>query len=58
VRDNGAFIAPEQYKKWNIRYTLELHGPGDMIVTYPEAYHQVLNLTDTLAEAINFAPKG
>jgi len=58
VRDNGVFIAPEQYKKWNIRYTLELQGSGDMIITYPEAYHQVLNLTDTLAEAINYAPKG
>jgi len=58
ARDNQIFIAPEQYQKWNIRYTLELQGPGDMIITYPEAYHQVLNVTDTLAEAINFAPDG
>lgn len=58
VRDNEVFIAPEQFKKWKIRYKLEMQGPGDMIITYPETYHQVLNLTDTLAEAINFAPTG
>lgn len=58
VRDHEVFIAPEQDREWNIRYTLEMQGPGDVIITYPETYHQVLDLTDTLAEAINFAPSG
>jgi len=58
IRDHALFIAPELFRRWNIEYKIQLQGPGDMIVTYPGAYHQVLNITDTLAEAINFAPVG
>lgn len=57
VRDLCVFLAPQQLREWEVSFEVFLQGPGDLIVTYPKAYHQVLNLTDSVAEAINFAPE-
>lgn len=56
VRDLCVLVAPQQLREWEVLFEVFLQGPGDLVVTYPKAYHQVLNLTDSLAEAINFAP--
>lgn len=57
VRDLCILVAPWQLREWGIPFRVFIQGPGDLVVTYPKAYHQVLNLTDSLAEAVNFAPE-
>jgi hypothetical protein len=54
VRHMGVVISPRMLKQWGIRYHIQLCQPGELIFTMPNAYHQIVNLGDNVAEAVNF----
>ncbi|KAF1951128.1 transcription factor jumonji, partial [Byssothecium circinans] len=55
VRHLSILLSPRQLEAWNIRYGIKICREGEIIVTLPGTYHQVVNLRDNVAEALNFA---
>ncbi|SCO24404.1 unnamed protein product [Fusarium fujikuroi] len=58
VRHLNIFFDPEELEKAGIGYDIITHGPGELVVTQEYQYHQVFNVTPTLAIATNFLPSG
>ncbi|KIW54625.1 hypothetical protein PV05_06974 [Exophiala xenobiotica] len=56
VRHNSLLVSPETLQKHGIEFDIHVAGPGQMVVTRPEQYHAVVNITRNMAIAINFAP--
>ncbi|GME50495.1 putative transcription factor jumonji aspartyl beta-hydroxylase protein [Neofusicoccum parvum] len=55
VRHLDALLSPRLLEKWGIEYDIVTCRAGEMVVTLPGAYHQVLNAGPNYAQAINFA---
>ncbi|KAF4310496.1 putative transcription factor jumonji aspartyl beta-hydroxylase protein [Botryosphaeria dothidea] len=55
VRHQDIIIHPNLLEKWNIPYDIVRCKAGEVLVTVPGAYHEVLNSGANVAEAINFA---
>lgn len=55
VRHLNLIISPDLLDRWGINYHAVACAAGEIIVTLPETYHQVLNVGPNYAEAINFA---
>jgi hypothetical protein len=53
IRHHNAIVSPALLEKWRITYYLDYCLPGEMIVTRPNTYHQVLNMGPNVAESIN-----
>jgi hypothetical protein len=53
IRHLDRIISPSQLEKWGIPYFLDYCMPGQLIVTMPQAVHQIVNNGPNLAEAIN-----
>ena len=58
VRHQNLLISPETLKREGIAFDLICVGPGQMVVTEPEQYHAVINISDCFAISINFLPPG
>ncbi|KLP00069.1 uncharacterized protein Y057_8623 [Fusarium fujikuroi] len=58
VRHLNIFFNPEELQKAGIGYDIITQGPGELVVTQEYQYHQVFNITPTLAIATNFLPPG
>lgn len=55
VRHQNVLLAPELLQKWKIPYHVATCKAGEMIITLPGTYHQVVNAGPNYAQAINFA---
>jgi hypothetical protein len=53
VRHANMFFAPEYLKARRIPHEVVVQMPGDIVVTTPGAYHQVLNQGPNVAVAVN-----
>ncbi|TDZ61735.1 Lysine-specific demethylase 4 [Colletotrichum trifolii] len=53
VRHLDRNIPPGTLTNWGVEYTIVYCYPGQLIVTMPNTYHQVVNLGPNLAEAVN-----
>jgi len=53
VRQCSRFVAPLQLRQWDVRFKTILQSPGDLVFIGQGVYHQVFNVSATLAEAIN-----
>jgi JmjC domain, hydroxylase/SET domain len=51
-------ISPDTLKMNDIKFKIDLQGPGELKITRPRSYHMVVNVTDSFATAINFLPPG
>jgi hypothetical protein len=58
VRHVDLVISPSRLQKENIAFDLFCAGRGDMIITRPGVYHQVLNYTPCIALSVNFILPG
>ena len=58
VRHHTLLISPETLEKNGIEFDIVIAGPGKLVVTKPEQYHMVLDITPCKALAINLAPPG
>lgn len=58
VRHLSTLLSPELLDSWEIPYRIISCEAGEMIVTFSETYHQVVNDGPNLAMAINFAEPG
>ncbi|KLU92418.1 hypothetical protein MAPG_11364 [Magnaporthiopsis poae ATCC 64411] len=58
VRHHNLLLSPKQLREEGIDFELVVAGPGDMVVTAPRQYHQVINMTSSLAVAINIQLPG
>jgi len=54
VRYKMNFIPGETLEKLGIRYAKFIQKPGQIVVTLPQCWHQVLNLGLCLNSAVNF----
>ncbi|EJT68169.1 hypothetical protein GGTG_14254 [Gaeumannomyces tritici R3-111a-1] len=54
VRHHSLFISPKELRRAGINFDLVVAGPGDAVVTARGQYHEVVNMTSSLAVAINF----
>ncbi|PKK47189.1 hypothetical protein CI102_9061, partial [Trichoderma harzianum] len=54
LRRLNLILPPSMLKAANIEFNLICAGPGDMVVTSPNQYHYVINMTTSLAAAVNF----
>lgn len=57
VRHAHVLFAPSTLRKVGIAYRMRVQEADDLIVTAPGAYHQVINMGPSFAEAINHEPK-
>ncbi|KAJ8667934.1 hypothetical protein QAD02_009597 [Eretmocerus hayati] len=55
LHHKNLFISFDLLKKHGIQYSTLLQYPGDCVYIAPGVFHQVINLTLNLVEAINFA---
>jgi len=55
IRYKMNFIPDETLEKLGIRYAKFVQRPGQVIVTLPQCWHQVLNLGLCLNVAVNYA---
>ncbi|WQF90428.1 Putative JmjC domain-containing protein [Colletotrichum destructivum] len=58
VRHQNTLFTTETLGRWKVRFNIVFCGPGELIVTMPGTYHQVVNLGPNLAEAVNVAWPG
>ncbi|TPX14842.1 uncharacterized protein E0L32_004951 [Thyridium curvatum] len=58
VRHASLMVSPARLEAEGIKFDIEVCGPGEMIVTRPRCYHQVVNFSTCLAIAINFTLPG
>ncbi|PTB57007.1 hypothetical protein M431DRAFT_506746 [Trichoderma harzianum CBS 226.95] len=58
LRRLNLILPPSMLKAANIEFNLICAGPGDMVVTSPNQYHYVINMTTSLAAAVNFLLPG
>ncbi|KAK2036433.1 JmjC-domain-containing protein [Colletotrichum somersetense] len=58
VRHQNTLFTTETLEDWNVHFNVVFCKPGELIVTMPGAYHQVINMGPNLAEAINVAWQG
>lgn len=56
VRHLDNLLSPELLDQWEIPYRIVPCRAGDMIATFAETYHQVVNVCPNISMAINFAP--
>lgn len=56
VRHLDSLLSPELLDQWEIPYRIVPCGAGEMIATFAETYHQVVNVGPNISMAINFAP--
>lgn len=54
LRHFGLVLPPSMLEAANIKFNLTCAGPGDMVIIPPAQYHYVINMTTSLAIAINF----
>lgn len=54
LRHLNLILPPSDLQKAQIRFRIICAGPGDMILTSPNQYHYVINITTSLAISINF----
>lgn len=55
IRHQSLLLSPRLLDQWRIPYHLVCCRAGEMVVTLPGTYHQVINVGSNYAEAINFA---
>lgn len=55
VRHMDALLSPILLDSWDIPYHIVVCKAGQMVVTLPGTYHQVINAGPNYAQAINFA---
>lgn len=55
VRHLNALLSPRLLEEWGIEFDIVTCRAGEMVVTLPGAYHQVLNSGPNYAQAVNFA---
>ncbi|EKG09583.1 Transcription factor jumonji/aspartyl beta-hydroxylase [Macrophomina phaseolina MS6] len=55
IRHLSDLLSPELLDSWEIPYRIVPCNAGEMIITFSETYHQVVNAGPNLAMAINFA---
>lgn len=55
LRHLGLLVSPDLLERWGIIYHLVACEAGELIVTLPGTYHQVLNAGPNYAESVNFA---
>ncbi|KAK2771391.1 set-domain histone methyltransferase-8 [Colletotrichum kahawae] len=53
VRHSNALFSTEALREWGIKFTETTCQEGEMVVTLPGTYHQVVNEGENLAEAVN-----
>ncbi|GME36518.1 Aspartyl beta-hydroxylase [Neofusicoccum parvum] len=58
VRHQSSLLSPKLLDSWGIPYRIVVCEAGQMMVTLPGAYHEVVNAGPNMAMAINFAPSG
>ncbi|KAF9641777.1 putative transcription factor jumonji aspartyl beta-hydroxylase protein [Lasiodiplodia theobromae] len=58
VRHMDALLSPLLLDSWGIPYDIVVCKAGQMVVTLPGTYHQVINAGPNYAQAINFAMPG
>lgn len=56
LRHLNLLIHPGWLRDQGISFDMFVAGPGQVVVTAPLQYHQVINLTDCFAISINFLP--
>jgi len=54
VRHRARFVSPAQLDHWRIKYRTVAQMPGEIVVTLPGCYHEVLNDGANMAVAVNF----
>jgi hypothetical protein len=55
IRHLNVYIPTAMLDILHIRYRIIHQRPGQAVITFPQAYHQGLNATANVAEAMNFA---
>lgn len=55
VRHLAPIISPQKLAEWEIDFSIVIQRPGELIITFPFAYHFGFNLGPNRAEAINLA---
>ncbi|EON69796.1 hypothetical protein W97_09059 [Coniosporium apollinis CBS 100218] len=55
VRHKNLVLSPSLLDRWGISYQVVECRAGELVVTLPGAYHQVVNQGPNIAEAVNFA---
>lgn len=58
VRHCNLIVPPSVLRQWGVRFHIHVHRPGEVMVTFPNTYHAVINTGPNLAEALNFAEDG
>lgn len=58
VRHLSLIIAPSKLKEEGIGFDIYCTGPGEMMVTRPGTYHEVLNYSPCIARSVNFLLPG
>ncbi|KAH0438426.1 JmjC domain-containing histone demethylation protein [Colletotrichum camelliae] len=53
IRHSNILFSRETLNDWGIKYSIAVCKPGELIVTLPYTYHQVVNLGTNLAESTN-----
>ncbi|KAH9226518.1 hypothetical protein K456DRAFT_1798110, partial [Colletotrichum gloeosporioides 23] len=53
IRHANILFSQETLDGWGIKYSIVVCKPGELIVTLPYTYHQVVNLGMNLAESTN-----
>ncbi|KAH9225341.1 hypothetical protein K456DRAFT_1852449, partial [Colletotrichum gloeosporioides 23] len=53
VRHTNALFTNEVLREWGIKFTETTCREGELVVTLPGTYHQVVNQGENLAEAVN-----
>ncbi|KAH7232770.1 hypothetical protein BKA59DRAFT_517218 [Fusarium tricinctum] len=56
LRHLNIFFDPKDLTAAGIQYDIVTQGPGEVVITHQYQYHQVYNVTPTLAIATNFIP--
>ncbi|PVH98360.1 JmjC-domain-containing protein, partial [Periconia macrospinosa] len=54
VSHASTVLSTNLLEEWGIGYTIQVCRPGQLIFTMPGTYHQVVNMGQNVAEAINF----
>lgn len=53
MRHLALIISPQKLAEWEIDFLIVIQRPGELIITFPFAYHFSFNLRPNRAEAIN-----
>jgi hypothetical protein len=56
IRHCATYIPREKLKSWGLEIRVFPQDPGDVVVTFPRAYHQGFSTGVTIGEAVNYAP--